>query len=148
MEVYHQWVGIFQLNVNFKCGTPTGPLEFDDSLIVPMGTSASGKTFFGALFPTRQYLCDMVNGKCVPNGHYEEWADFTNANYNSLECGNTAETTPGSCNSKCRGSNMPCVSFTNSTTSCGIVTIKPRVDHGKVDAAGEGGDFPVASRGS
>jgi hypothetical protein len=145
LEVYNQWVGIFQLNVNFRCGTSTSPFEFDDSLIVPMGTSSSGKTFFGALFPTRQYLCEMINGKCVPNGRYNEWAGFNNAAYNSLDCGNAAEANPGSCDRKCRGSTMPCVSFTpNSTATCGNVTIKSGIA-GKMDADGEGGDFAPAS---
>lgn len=40
---------------------------------------------------------------------------------------------------------MPCVSFTPNVTSCGIVTIKSRSDSGKLDAAGEGGEFPAAS---
>jgi hypothetical protein len=147
MEIYDKWVGMFQLNIAFKCGSATAPLEFDDSLIVPMGTSAAtGKTFYGALFPTRQYLCEMVNGKCVPNGAYEEWAGFTSANYgNGTACAAAAEAAPGSCHANCRGSNVPCVSFTAPAASCGPVTIKPNVAFGAMDAPGEGGNFPAAS---
>jgi hypothetical protein len=145
MEVYDKWVGMFQLNIAFKCGTTTAPLEFDDTLIVPMGTSSTGKTFFGALFPTRQYLCEMVNGKCVPNGLYDDWAGFTNEKYGTgSTCADAAEANPGSCHSNCRGSTVPCISFTNSSSAC-IVTIKPGVAFGKMDASGEGGDFPAAS---
>jgi hypothetical protein len=146
MEVYDKWVGMFQLSVAFKCGSSTSPLELMDSLIVPMGTSSSGKTFFGALFPARQYLCEMVGGVCVPNGRYEEWAGFTNASYDSVTCGDAAEATPGSCNSKCRGSRVPCVSFTVNTSACGIVTTNSGVEFGNMDAAGEGGNFPTPPR--
>jgi uncharacterized protein YcnI len=144
-EVYDKWVLLFQLQLAIKCGTSTAPLEFDDSLIVPMGNSSTGTVFYGLLLPTRQYLCEMSGGKCVPNGRVEDWAGFNSDGYNSnvAKCATTAVTTPGSCDSSCKGSTMPCISFKiPSPSSCGVVSLKNGVSYGNMDAPGEGGNFP------
>jgi hypothetical protein len=144
MEVHNNWVGMFQLSIAFKCGTPTAPMQFNDTLIVPMGTSSDGTKYYGALFPARQYLCVMVNGVCVPNGLVDDWSSFSNANYNETVCGNASRSSSGTCSSLCRGSTVPCISFSVPSSGCGNVSMAPDVAFGDMTVAGEGGDFPPA----
>ena len=148
-EFSNDWVFIFQLQIAIKCGTFTAPLAFSDSLIVPMGTASDGTVFYGALFPSMQYLCVMTNNVCVPNGKFELWSQYsTVGTYNSLVCGNNAQQSPGTCNSACKGSTVPCFSFyipNTGPTGCGNVSIVTRSDWGNTSAVGEGGDFPPVS---
>ena len=145
-EVYDSWIGQFQISLTFKCGTASTPLQYSDSLIVPMGNVINGNSttiFYGALFPAKQYLCEMASdGKtCVPNGLFEEWAAFSNKDYNETACGLTAKDSPGMCDSKCKGGTTPCVSFTTAS-SCGTTTIDMSAPFGNMTASNEGGDFP------